>query len=222
MNIMLLSRAPRALQMAFSGLLTTCLLAACQPGGTSNEADAQGAKAPLAGARIGADFTLTDQDGKARKWADFSGQYRLVYFGYTYCPDVCPMDLQNIMAGFRLFEKAHPQQAAKLAPMLITVDPERDTPAVLKTYVSAFHPRLIGLTGSPEAIEAVKRAFAVVAGKEGDEKATKNYLVSHTRTPFLFGPDGAPIALVPVSDGQGPGGDGSAQAVASFLAQWVK
>lgn len=210
MNIVTLPRAPLA-------LLAAALLAGCQPGGADN-ADA----GSLAGARIGGDFTLVDQDGKARKWADFAGQYRLVYFGYTFCPDVCPLDLQNIMAGYRLFEKAAPDKAGKLTPIFITVDPARDTPAVLKTYVGAFHPRLVGLTGTAGEIEAVKRSFAVVAGKEGDEKAAKDYLVSHSRTPYLFGPEGQPIALVPVADGQGPGGDGSPRAVADFLAQWVK
>lgn len=195
------------------------LLAACQPSGAGNDAAPRG---NLEGARIGADFTLTDQDGKPVRWADFSGKYRLVYFGYTFCPDVCPVDLQNIMAGYRLLEKADPAKAAKLAPIFITVDPQRDTPAVIKPYVSAFHPRLIGLTGSAEQIEKVKHDFAVVSAKDGDEKATKDYLVSHSRTPYLFGPDGKPIALVPVDEPSAPDGNGKPQAVADMLAQWIK
>ena len=114
-----------------------------------------------------------------------------------------------------------PETAAKIQPIFITVDPQRDTPAVIKTYVAAFHPKLIGLTGTPEQIEAVKKAFVVVAGKEGDQKASQDYLVNHTRTPFLFGPDGKPIALIPVDDLGNPE-QASAQAVRDFLAQYVR
>ncbi len=98
----------------------------------------------------------------------------------------------------------------------------RDTPQVLKTYVAAFHPRLIGLTGAPEEIDKVKKAFVVVASKEGDPKATKDYLVSHTRTPYLFGPDGKPIALVPTDDTTTQQDEAAPEAIRAFLAKWVK
>src|SRR4051812_20940876 len=87
---------------------------------------------PLAGARIGGPFALTNQDGKAVTPRDFAGRYRLMYFGYTYCPDVCPVDLQKLMAGYRELEKSDAQLASKVAPIFVTVDPERDTPTVLK------------------------------------------------------------------------------------------
>jgi protein SCO1/2 len=198
------------------------VLAGCngKPDGAANNGAA--ASAPLAGATIGADFTLVDQNGKAVRWADFAGKYRLVYFGYTYCPDVCPVDLQKIVAGLRQFEKTAPDRAARVQPIFITVDPERDTPTVLKPWVAAFHPSLVGLTGTPEQVAKVKRDFAVVSGKEGDAKATKDYLVSHSRTPYLFGPDGKPIALVPVDEPGTPDDEGSPNAVAGFLDQWVK
>jgi protein SCO1/2 len=197
-------------------------LSACQSGGPG-QAPEQAAQGNLVGARIGGDFALTDQNGKTVRWTDFAGKYRLVYFGYTYCPDVCPLDLTKFMAAYRLLEKAHPATAAKLQPIFITVDPTRDTPAVIKTYVAAFHPRLIGLTGTPQQIEAVKKAFVVVANKEGDEKATQDYLVAHTRTPALFGPDGKPIALVPVDDTPTDGKDeASPEAVRDFFVQFVK
>lgn len=209
----------KALQsLAF--LLSALLLAGCQPAQPGN--DAQSTQGDLVGARIGGDFTLTDQDGKTVHWSDFAGKYRLVYFGYTYCPDVCPLDLTRIMAGFRQLEKAAPATAAKIQPIFITIDPQRDTPAVMKTYVAAFHPRLIGLTGTPEQIEAVKKAFVVVSGKEGDQAATQDYLVSHSRTPYLFGPDGAPIALVPVDDGTPEDNAGSPETVRDFLIRFVK
>jgi protein SCO1 len=176
----------------------------------------------LVGARIGAPFTLVDQDGKPRRWDDFSGQYRLVYFGYTFCPDICPLDLKKIGDGLRLFEKSDPALAAKVQPIFITVDPTRDTSAVMKQYVPNFHPRLIGLTGTETEIEVVKRAFVVVASKVGDQKATKDYLVSHTQTPFLFGPDGKPIALVPVDRPDTKEDDGSPEAIRDLLATYVR
>ncbi len=195
-------------------------LSACGPASApDNGADA--GKGPLAGARIGGDFTLTDQDGKPAHWADYKGKYRLVYFGYTYCPDVCPVDLQKIIGGLRRFEKQDPARAAKVQPIFITIDPARDTPAVVKPWVAAFHPRLIGLTGTPEQIEKVKKDFAVMSAIEGDAK-TKNYLVSHSRTPYFFGPAGDPIALVPVDEPGTDGDEGSPDAVAAFLNEWVK
>jgi protein SCO1/2 len=195
-------------------------LAGCQPGAGSNEASGA-PEGNLVGARIGGDFALTDQTGKTVHWGDFAGKYRIVYFGYTYCPDVCPLDLTRIMAGYRLLEKSDPARAAKIQPIFITVDPERDKPDVIKTYVAAFHPKLIGLTGMVEQIEAAKKAFVVVAGKEGDARATQDYLVNHTRTPALFGPDGKPIALVPI-DEPSVKEDGSAAAIRDFLVRFVR
>lgn len=209
----------KACQSLAALLLPALLLAGCQPGKDGTAAD----EGDLVGASIGGDFTLTDQDGKTVRWADFAGKYRILYFGYTYCPDVCPLDLTRIMAGYRLLEKADPAAAVKVQPIFITVDPQRDTPAVVKTYVAAFHPKLIGLTGTPEQIEAVKKAFVVVAGKEGDPTATQDYLVSHSRTPFLFSPEGKPIAMVPVDDGTpGHENSGSPESVRDFLIRFVK
>lgn len=201
-------------------LTLATLVAGCQPGGAGgNAAQPEG---DLVGARIGGAFELIDQNGKTVRWSDFAGKYRLLYFGYTYCPDVCPLDLNRIMAGYRLLEKADPAKAAKVQPVFITVDPQRDTPEVIRTYTAAFHPRLIGLTGTPEQIEAVKKQFVVVAGKEGDPAATQDYLVNHSRTPYLFGPDGAPIALVPVDEPSTGEDEGSAQAVRDLLQRFVR
>mgnify|MGYP001549914907 FL=1 len=174
----------------------------------------------LDGARIGGAFTLTDQDGKPRSWSDFDGQYRLVYFGYTYCPDVCPLDLQHIAQGLRLFEKAAPGRAAKVQPIFITVDPERDTPAVIKNYGAAFHPRLVGLTGTPEQIATVAKSFAVVYSKEQPKGAT-DYLIGHTRTPYLFGPKGEPLVMLPVA-GRDGAGQATKEQIAAVLDRWVK
>lgn len=168
---------------------------------------------PLAGARIGGPFVLTDGQNRVVRDTDFAGKWRIVYFGYTYCPDVCPVDLQNIAAGLRAFEKSEPELGAKVVPIFITVDPERDTPAVVGKYVAAFHPRMVGLTGSAQAIADAARAYAVVYAKSQPPGASE-YLMDHSRTAYLMDPTGKPIALLPQ--------DESPQAVAADLAKWVR
>lgn len=193
-------------------------LAACGSGG--GDSTAQPSEPPLAGAAIGGPFTLTDQDGKKVSWSDFDGQYRMVYFGYSYCPDICPLDLQKLMQGYRLFEKQDPARAAKVQPLFITIDPERDTQAVVKNYVTAFHPRLIGLTGTPEEISKVAKAFAVYYAKAGD--SPKDYLMDHSRSPYLMGPEGKPIAILPTGQAGSDADAGAPDKVAAELDRWVK
>lgn len=168
---------------------------------------------PLAGAKIGGAFTLTDQDGRRVTDTQFAGRYRLVYFGYTYCPDVCPTDMQTLMRGLKLYETRDAAKAAKVQPIFITIDPERDTPPVLKQWVNAFHPRLIGLTGTPEQIAAVAKEYAVYYKKVATPGST-SYLVDHARQAVLFGPQGEPLALIPQ--------DETPEAAADELAKWVK
>jgi protein SCO1/2 len=168
---------------------------------------------PLAGAAIGGPFTLTDQNGRPRRDRDFAGRYRIIYFGYTYCPDVCPVDVANIGQALRAFEKADPQRGARVVPIFITVDPARDTPAVLKQFVGNFHPRLIGLTGDEKTIDAVAKAYAIYI-KRGARQPGGGYLVDHSRQAYLMGPDGAPMALLPADEG--------AAQVTAALEQWVK
>jgi protein SCO1 len=178
-------------------------------------------EAPLAGAAIGGPFTLTDQDGKRRSYAEFDGQYRMVYFGYTNCPDICTPDMQHLMAGLKTFEKAQPKLAAKVQPIFITVDPKRDTPAVLKEFTSAFHPRLIGLTGSQADIEAAANAFAIYFD-EVEGSSAENYLMSHSQTPYLMGPDGKPLALLPADRPDSDANEGDPKLVTAELAKWVR
>lgn len=182
-------------------------LAACSGAAPKTEA-------PLEGARIGGGFALTDQDGKTVRDTDFAGKHRIIYFGYSYCPDVCPIDLQKVSQGFALFEKQQPERARAIQPIFITIDPERDTPEVLKQYVSAFHPRLIGLTGTPEQIKAVADAYLVMykAQKPVGADAT-GYLVDHSRQAYLMGPKGEPIALLPY--------DGSPEQIAAEIDKWT-
>jgi protein SCO1/2 len=193
-------------------LLTACDNAPSKPPFSS---------APLAGAAIGGDFTLTDQDGKKRTYAEFDGQYRIVYFGYTNCPDICTPDVQNLMAGLKLFEKSEPELAKKIQPIFITVDPERDTPPILKQFTSAFHPRLIGLTGTEPDIAAAAKSFAVYFARV-DGSQPDAYLMSHSQTPYLMGPDGKPLAILPADLPKTDANEGAPDLVAADLAMWVR
>lgn len=188
-----------------------CLAAACSSGPPEPGPSPDGVD--LRGAAIGGDFALTGNNGEPVTWSQFAGQYRLVYFGFTYCPDICPTDIQRISQGLTEFEKAHPDLAGKVRPIFITVDPERDTVGVMNEFVSNFHPRLIGLTGTPSDIEKVKKAFGVSASKDAPD-STGNYNISHTTFTYLFANDGAPLGIIPTDKG--------ASGVAAELAQWVR
>lgn len=146
---------------------------------------------PLAGSGIGGPFALIDQNGKPVSDRDFTGRYRLIYFGYTFCPDVCPTDLARNARAVRALP---PEVAARVQPIFITIDPARDTPGVLKEYVANFPPRLIGLTGSRAAIDRAAAAFKVYAAKQPTPGAA-GYLMGHTDLTYLMGPDGAAIAF---------------------------
>ncbi|MFA6220094.1 MAG: SCO family protein [Erythrobacter sp.] len=168
---------------------------------------------PLEGARIGGDFTLTSEDGRQVDWRDFDGKYRTIYFGYAFCPDVCPTDNQRLGAGLKLFERAHPALGARLQPLFVSVDPARDTPAVLKEFTANFHPRLIGLTGDEKALQEVAGKFAASFSR-GEDSPGGGYLMNHTNITLLFGPRGEPLATLPTD--QGP------EAVAAELEKWVR
>src|ERR687889_279470 len=123
---------------------------------------------------IGGPFALTDQEGRPRTDADFRGKLMLVYFGFTYCPDVCPTDLQEI--GLAL-DKLGPAGEA-VQPLFITLDPERDTQQHLADYVPLFHPGLLGLTGEASAIREAARAYKVYSAKVPTEGG--DYTVDHS------------------------------------------
>jgi protein SCO1/2 len=172
---------------------------------------------PLEGAAIGGPFTLVDKSGKTIRWDDFAGKYRIVYFGYTFCPDLCPTDLQKLMQGFAQFEKARPALAGQVQPIFITIDPARDTPQVVGEYAAAFSPRLLGLTGSQAQIDAAAKAFAIYKAR-GKDTASGGYLMDHQTTAFLMGRKGEPMAMLPIdlSPKEAPA------AIAAEMAKWVK
>ena len=170
------------------------------------------ARPPLAGSSIGGPFTLVDQNGRTVSDRQFAGKYRIMYFGYTFCPDVCPTDVQVIGAAVKLVEKDDPALGARIVPVFVTVDPARDTPAVLKQFVAAFHPRMVGLTGSADAIAHIATGYAVYASR-GDASPGGGYLVNHSRQAYLMDPQGRPLALLPQE--QGP------EAVAAEIERWA-
>lgn len=143
---------------------------------------------------IGGPFTLVNQDGKTVTEQDFQGRYLLIYFGFASCPAICPTELQKMAEAYKALPK--PWQE-RIQPIFITIDPERDTPAVLKNYVDLFMPNLIGLTGSVEQVEAVKKAYKVYGAKvpEGD-----TYTMDHSSFIYYMGLSGQVFAMYKASD----------------------
>jgi protein SCO1/2 len=140
---------------------------------------------------IGGPFALIDHTGKLRTDEDFRGKLLLIYFGYSYCPDVCPTDLQQI--GLAVDGLGTGAEAVQ--PIFITLDPERDTAAHLADYVSAFHPRLIGLTGSAEQIRRVALAYKVYYAKHPPD--SQDYVIDHSSFVYLVDKAGKYIGFFP-------------------------
>ncbi|MGH8672601.1 MAG: SCO family protein [Burkholderiales bacterium] len=138
----------------------------------------------------GAAFSLIDHTGKRVSDRDFGSRYKLIFFGFTHCPDICPTTLYNVAQVMGLLGK----EGARVVPLFITVDPQRDTPAVLAQYVTQFHPSIVGLSGSKEEIRRVADGyhvyFAEVKSEQGDD-----YLMDHTASTFLVAPDGGYRAI---------------------------
>jgi len=138
----------------------------------------------LATASIGGPFLLTDQNGLKRSDTDFRGHWVLLYFGYTYCPDVCPTTLAMIASAL---EKLGPD-ASRVVPVFITVDPERDTPPVLKSYLAAFGPLFVGLTGKPSDIAKIAHAYRIYYKKQ--VLPGGGYSLDHSSAILLIDPNG--------------------------------
>ncbi|MBY0338117.1 MAG: SCO family protein [Acetobacteraceae bacterium] len=140
---------------------------------------------------LGGPFTLVNQAGQTVTERDFAGRWLLVYFGFTWCPDVCPTELGTIAAALDVMGPA----AERVTPVLITIDPQRDTPAQLADYVSRFHPRMQGLTGTPEQIAAVARAYRVFYSRVQRPDQGGDYTMDHSGFIYLVGPDARVRAL---------------------------
>jgi cytochrome oxidase Cu insertion factor (SCO1/SenC/PrrC family) len=136
-------------------------------------------------ADVGGPFRLIDQNGKAVSDTDFRGRAMLIYFGYSFCPDVCPTTL-GVMA--QALDKLGPERARRIVPIFITIDPERDTPKVLGEYMKAFGPSFVGLTGSAAAIADAEKKYRVYAVKK--PLPGGNYGMDHSSVLYLMGPNG--------------------------------
>ncbi len=162
------------LLLALSG--TTALAAPTAPGGA---------------------FSLIGHGGKNVSDTDFRGNFMLIFFGYTHCPEICPIGLQTLAQTMKLLGA----NANKLQPIFISIDPQRDTAEIMASYVNHFHPRLLGLTGTPEQIRHVTNRFRVrysrfyyMAPPSDDDKQIPEYSMDHTALMYLMGPDGDFIA----------------------------
>ena len=139
----------------------------------------------ISGADYGRKLSLTDQDGHPRTLADFKGKVTLVFFGYTQCPDVCPIT----MAELAQVKKSLGADGARVQGVFVTVDPERDTPEVLKSYMSGFDPSFVALRGTPEQTMAAAKEFKVFYAKEPG-RTEGSYTVAHTAASFILDADG--------------------------------
>jgi len=137
-------------------------------------------------ALVGGAFTLTDNTGKRVTDQDYRGRYTLVFFGYTSCPDICPAGLQ-LMAG--ALDKLG-AKAERITPIFISVDPQRDTPEKLAAYLKNFDPRLVGLTGTPDEIAAVAKAYKVYYAKVPSKERPDDYAMDHTSIIYVMDPKG--------------------------------
>ncbi len=165
---------------------TTALVLLCSIAGTSVSSAAQlEVDSDLSGP-----FSLIDNMGKPIKDTEFRGKFMLVFFGYTFCPDVCPTDLQIMARAIDELGEA----GDRVQPIFITVDPARDTPKVVAEYARHFHPRLIGLTGTRQQAAAAARNYGVISMKIVNENNPENYSMNHTALTYLLGPDGRFVA----------------------------
>jgi protein SCO1/2 len=144
-------------------------------------------------AKIGGAFALTNHLGQRVVDSDFRGRLMLVYFGYTFCPDVCPLDMARLAVALDILERRG-ADLSRLQALFVTIDPARDSPQILDKFVTAFHPQLMGLTGSPEQIAKAAAAYKVYYAKAPGDEGT-DYLMNHSNNIYVMGPDGKFISF---------------------------
>ena len=164
-----------------------------------------GQQSTVPGSNVGGPFTLTDHTGKTVTQADFTAPYKLIYFGFTYCPAICPTELQKITQAL----KALGPEAENVQPLFITIDPERDTVAVMKDYMTLFDKRFVGLTGSRQEVDTVLKDYRIYAKKVQDEH-TNDYTMDHSSFIYLMNANDELIAIYRTED------------TAVFIAQDIK
>jgi cytochrome oxidase Cu insertion factor (SCO1/SenC/PrrC family) len=171
-------------------IITAVIVAAAIYIGTQNMSGApttpsHEAHSSHTGPAIGGEFALTDTEGKPYTQENLKGQYSLVFFGFSNCPDMCPTALSTITAAL---DTMRDESAEKITPILITVDPERDTPEALKAYKANFHPRMVALTGTQEQVDQAASAFKVYHQKS--DPKTEDYMVNHSGYIYMMNPEG--------------------------------
>jgi protein SCO1/2 len=190
---------------AFAGLALAGIAFMVTKDGSSNT---PGRLVAVTGDAFGGPFTLTNHMGESVTEQDFAGRHRLIYFGFTYCPAICPTELSKIAAALTQLG----EQAAAVQPLFITVDPARDTPEKLKPYVAMFHPALIGLTGTEDQIKDVLKAYKIYAAKVDDPNLTE-YTMDHSSFIYLIGPDDRLLHIFRMQD--------TAETMAAVTARWI-
>lgn len=162
----------------------------------------------VTGTTVGGSFELVDHTGRTVTDQTFRGRFMLVYFGYTFCPDICPTDLQTMVSAL---DRLGPQ-AERVQPVFITVDPQRDTVAHLAEYMPLFGPELIGLTGSDDAIARTARAYKVYYARNDDGGST-DYLMDHSAFMYLMDPEGTFVTVF----GHGTSADAIAEGIRAAI-----
>lgn len=189
----------------FAGLLLAFLLAFVQK--SQMAAPRAGGLIAVTEDAFGGPFTLTDHTGKTVTEKDYAGKYRLIYFGFTYCPAICPTELAKITSAMNMLD----DKGAGIQPLFITVDPERDTVEAMGKYVSLFHPSLIGLTGTAEQIKDVAKAYKIYFAKVQDESMS-DYTMDHSSFIYFIGPDDRLLQIFRMED--------SAETMAESISRW--
>ncbi len=191
------------------GLAATLFLVSKHQTGLPQSAQSGGGLIPVTEDAFGGPFTLTDHTGKKVTEKDFTGKYRLIYFGFTYCPAICPTELAKITSAMKLAG----DKAKDIQPIFITVDPERDTVESMAKYVSMFHPSLVGLTGTAEETKAVAKAYKIYFAKVQDE-SLNDYTMDHSSFIYFMAPDDRLLRIFRMED--------SAKQMAETITAWMK
>lgn len=191
MNEQIKKRLKRTALLSFGALILGGLIAFAQISAEKSAAPSQ----TVPGSQVGGPFTLVNQDGVTMTEKDFAGKYKLIYFGFTYCPAICPTELQKITHVLEDLQ----EEGDKIQPLFISVDPERDTPVVIKDYLSLFDKRFVGLTGTVEQIEKLKKDYRIYANKVQDEK-NNDYTIDHSSFIYLMSPDDNLISIYRMAD----------------------
>ena len=183
--------------MKTRGLLASLLLAGVLLGCQKSPPPAPAFQATdITGAAFARDFELTDHNGRTRRLADFRGKVVAIFFGYTHCPDVCPTTLSD----FAIALKSMGDDANRVQVLFVTVDPERDTPELLKQFVPAFNPNFLGMSTDAQHLKALTQEYKVVYQKTS-ERGPGDYLIDHSAGTYIYDPQGRLRLLMPYGSG---------------------